>query len=199
MNLPRVLPQNRHSMITQVELVWSMDPCGQLHKAPSLTPLTDLASFNLFLESISVTFASVRSLYLSIQGILFPWLSANRAHLDSNARFTVTEELIMQPLDNMVRNLGSHVCECSIAIPSSMYVPRRIQAEQSRRTRHKVERTLESGKLERHWRPLENSKSLPGYWVRLGQRDKMQSSRSSVSETMAIMGADPYWILNGEW
>jgi len=155
-----LLPQRRLA-ITSVELLWEMDcPPLQDTRYGSLT-------FPQFLDGVPSMFPSVESLHLTVQ-----WRNPRPERWGmpnpTQAAFQTAEETIMHPLDGMVRRLGPHVRDCSIAIPSSMYGPRRRRAKMAGAV---VEQACYGGCLERYWRPLDGPEHRDGYWVRHGHKD----------------------------
>lgn len=161
MHLPRLIPSQRLSSVRSVELIWELEAFHSDSSLPVKRPYCDLPSFHTFLAAVPTIFSGVRSFYISVQGRLFPFGMGNE-------RDEFTRKEILRPIENMIRTLGPQVHDCSIAVPSTFYVTLRDEARQNRQC---IEQASFDGKLERHWRPLQSSESLSGYWVRLGQRD----------------------------
>ncbi|KAJ6445139.1 RES domain-containing protein [Purpureocillium lavendulum] len=155
-----LLPQRRLA-ITSVELLWEMD-CPPLRDSPCGT-----LTFGQFLDGVPVMFPRVESFHLTVQ-----WRNPRPERWGmpnpTQAAFRTAEETIMQPVDGMVRRLGAHVRDCSVAIPSSMYGPRRRRAKVAGAI---VEQACYGGCLERYWRPLDGASHRKGYWVRHGHKD----------------------------
>ncbi|UNI17124.1 hypothetical protein JDV02_003500 [Purpureocillium takamizusanense] len=124
-------------------------------------------TFPQFLDGVPSMFPRAESLHLTVQ-----WRNPRPERWGmpnpTQAAFQTAEEAIMRPLDGMVRRLGPHVRDCSIAIPSSMYGPRRRRAKEAGAV---VEQACYGGCLERYWRPLDGCAHRAGYWVRHGHKD----------------------------
>lgn len=175
MNMHSHLTPERISAIKSVELLWDVEPLSDDDNGNVIDgPLDPRIPFQKFLNAVPTMFPALRSLYISIQGDLqlrpgfYPHFN-RREYAEYVMR--ETEQRIMRPVDEMVRKLGPQVRECSIAVPSTMYAPRRAAA---REAGFKVELACD-GKLERAWRALEDGSAgrggRDGYWVRLGFKD----------------------------
>ncbi|KAH6995884.1 hypothetical protein BKA56DRAFT_472834 [Ilyonectria sp. MPI-CAGE-AT-0026] len=167
MNLPRLLIPQRLEAITSVEILWDWEPFLRQDETAAFMPLSDKKSFHAFLDFIPIAFPKIRSLYVSLQGKLHGYRTSQYPP-PAEERFGILEETIMIPVDNMVRTLGTHVQDISVAIPSTLYFHYRERAQS---LGWKVEQTCVAGQLERHWRPLTDCEFRAGYWVPLGQRD----------------------------
>lgn len=125
-----------------------------------------MRSFWDFLDAAPKLFPNARSMHISIQ-----WMSQYKIELPvtmSEAYFGYAEGGILDRVEAMARRLGPHVQDFSLAIPSSMYRPRRDRA---RRSGQKVEQAWKGGQLERYFHPISGSLHRDGYWVQLGLRD----------------------------
>lgn len=167
MNLPRLLIPQRLEAITSVEILWDWEPFLQRGETAAFMPMSDCKSFQTFLDFIPIAFPKIRSLYVSLQGKLHGYRTSEYPP-STEERFGILEKTIMIPVDNMVRTLGAHVQEISVAIPSTLYYHYRERAQS---LGWKAEQTCATGQLERHWRPLTDCEFRAGYWVPLGQRD----------------------------
>jgi hypothetical protein len=167
-HLPQLLLPQRLSSIKSVEMLWHL----HLYQGSVPHGLLDsgLATFHSLLDCLPSTFPHLRKLYVSLQGDLKP------KNVPLHKLMDVSEPVIMKPVDDMVRRLGPHVQECHIAIPFTLYEPRRYKATGT---------TLKTGwrirnEWQRFWRQLPDTGTgdngartahLRGYWVDLGQMD----------------------------
>ncbi|KYK56088.1 hypothetical protein DCS_08054 [Drechmeria coniospora] len=154
-----LLPQRRWSMAS-VELIWEF-------AEPRLQDtILDHANYTYFLRTVPTVLPRVRSFYLSVQ-----WPKYFPEHVGipdpGEEEFQTDETLIMEPLDHLVRRLGPHVRECAVAIPSTLYGPRRRRAVAAGGV---VEYACYEG-IERLWRPLRGSPHRDGYWLRHGHKN----------------------------
>ena len=173
LNLDRLLLPQRLSAIKSVELVWEFEPFPwpsrpDMKRVPGL--FTGLEYFHQFLDQLPGMFPNLRFLYIALQGNLCPWKRTEAGiRVDWGRRTEIWEEHIMQPIDNMVRRLAPQVQECFIALPSVEYSIRmRVAREQAGVL---VEQVHLGAQRERHWRRVNNSTNLGGYWVMLGKRE----------------------------
>ncbi|KAM0258608.1 hypothetical protein ACHAQJ_003779 [Trichoderma viride] len=165
LNLNSILLPQRLSSITSVELLWDFAPFPSIHPEVIKPPLSDMASYQSFLDVIPTTFPAIRKLHISLQGRIFPTKTVNGSTTWDNNIDRVDE--ILHPIDNFVLELAPHVEVFSLGIPSSLYMHQRDRALKNK---HLVEQA-HLGQHERHWRPLKGSAGRAGYWVWLGQKD----------------------------
>ncbi|KAL6886365.1 hypothetical protein HDV57DRAFT_387809 [Trichoderma longibrachiatum] len=177
LSLPSVLLPQRLASIASVELVWDFAPFPSIHPEVVKPPLSDMASFRLFLDAVPATFPAARKLHISLQGRLYPTRTVNGltswdssgggGGVDDEDR---TDE-ILRPVDELVTRLGPHVTDFSLGIPSSLYQDQRDKALKNGDPVEQAHR----GQHERHWRPLSSEgggdDGRTGYWVWLGQKD----------------------------
>lgn len=169
-HLPQLLLPQRLGNITSVEMVWNFHPFRDA--GPHGLPDSGLTAFYNLLDLLPGTFPHLRKLYLSLQGDMKSSLG-----VPTEKHFDVIESAIMKPVDDMVRRLDPRVDECDIAIPTSLYHPRKYKATG---TSLKLGRKV-CGEWERFWRELSPPATTGdgggtahlrrGYWVRLGQMD----------------------------
>lgn len=173
-NIDRLLLPQRLSKIKSIELIWTLSsPDLPVNPAASLSQvMPPLAELHDFLRSVPTLFPNLNSLYLSVQGCGTPSERQmyHMTYSEEEEIITMTEDAIMKPFDGMVRKLPLSVKTCSLALPSTLYAPRRAKAM---REGIAVQMACEGGKLERHWRPVTGdiSHHLDGYWVRHGFKD----------------------------
>lgn len=175
-NIDHLLLPQRLCKIKSLELIWSLSsPDLPVDLAVPLSPaMPQLRALHDFLKRVPTIFPNLNSLYLSVQGYGIPSDRQIYHMTDSEEEdiIAMIEEAIMKPFDNMVLKLSPSVKDCSLALPSTLYAPRRLKAIEEGVT---VEMACEGGKLERHWRPVtgitNTSHHLNGYWVRHGFRD----------------------------
>jgi hypothetical protein len=166
LNLPKLLLPQRLTSITAVEMLWHVHPLRDaLLNDP---PDSDLSAFYSLLNGLPLTFSSLKKLYISLQGNkrCKQWAGSYDEVLQRS------ESVIMNPIDEMVREMGAQLEECIIALPLPLYNPRRFKARGE---------ILDLGwrvppNMERLWRELPKTKTgqrehLDGYWVCLGQTD----------------------------
>lgn len=164
LNLPKLILPERLASITAVEMLWHVHPLrGALLDDP---PDSDLSTFHSLLNSLPSTFPSLQKLYISLQG---NW-RCKQWSTSYDDLLLRSESVIMNPIDEMVREMGAQLMECIIALPLPLYNSRRLRARGE---------TLDLGwrippNLERLWRELPKRKTgqlehLGGYWVCLGQ------------------------------
>ena len=164
-NLPQLLLPQRLDSITFVEMVWHLRPFQDAGSDDP--PDSSLETFHNLLDVLPPTFPHLKKLYISLQGDMQPRDAPYEKRLD------VTESAIMRPVDDMVRRVGSCMQECNIAIPTSLYQPRKSGATVTNLLWGRKAR----GEWERFWRELPEtemgggSAHLRGYWVRHGQGD----------------------------
>lgn len=146
MQLGELLLPQRISSINSVELLWEFDPFPRIQELPVRGPLSDMESFYRFLDAVPSMFPNVQRLYVSLQGLLHPTTVID-GRTNYNDRISTADNYIMKPVDDMVRKLGAHVLDCSVAIPSSLYAPQR---DRTRDMGGQIEQAYLGGKLERH-------------------------------------------------
>lgn len=193
-NIDQFLLPQRRSCVNSVELTWEFD-------GPRLQDRDcSIPSFNEFLQVVPGMFPRVEFLYLAVQwrAPCPPPGAVPDPSLSSEWECETMEDTVMGPVDMMVRRLGPRVRECSVAIPSSMYGPRRRQAREAGEV---VERASHGGQLERYWRPLSgDSAHHQGYWVREGLRDLAFPDLSPLDEAvLRILGMENRILFRGLW
>ncbi|POR34944.1 Uncharacterized protein TPAR_04833 [Tolypocladium paradoxum] len=188
-NIDRFLLPQRRSSINSVELMWEFD-------APRLQDRDrNIPFFKEFLEVVPSMFPRVEFLHLAVQ-----WRTPCPPHggvpEPSEWEYETMEDIVMRPVDKMVRRLGPRVRECSVAIPSTMYAPRRRRAKEAGEV---VEHACYGGQLERYWRPLGgDSEHHQGYWVRHGLKDVAFPYMSPLDEdVMGILGMEDWILFHG--
>lgn len=167
-----ILPQ-RLARIPAVELIWEIEE-PPVWNSGSGEAYKTLRSFWDFLDAVPKVFSNAKSILIAVQ-----WSPKHKIALPttmSELFFAFAEGGILNRVESMVRKLGPHVTDFSLAIPSSMYRPRRDRA---RRNGLKVEQAWKGGQLERYWSPISGSSSREGYWIRLGLRDITMPQQSS--------------------
>jgi hypothetical protein len=162
-HLPQLLLPQRLSSISSVEAVWDLETSGD-SKPHNISKL-DIFSFSSLLEPLPLTFPHLKTLYISLEGEIQP------PNIDHKEFFEMKEWVIMQPVDDLVRKLGPHLQECTIALPASLYKTMKLKATGG-------SLLLRDGFWDRFWRALggteAGSKSathLQGYWVKRGSLD----------------------------
>lgn len=167
LHLPQLLLTQRLDSITSVEMLWHIGPFQDA--GPYDPPDFGLAGFHNLLDVLPSTFPRLTNLYISLQRDM------KSAGVSLNKFRDVNESVIMTPVDDMVRRLGPCMQECDIAIPTSLYEPRKYKATgTSIQPGRKIR-----GEWERFWQELPETETgdgdrtahLRGYWVRLGQTD----------------------------
>ncbi|PTB66884.1 hypothetical protein BBK36DRAFT_1198760 [Trichoderma citrinoviride] len=190
LSLSSILLPQRLASITSVELLWDFAPFPSIHPEVVKPPLSDMASFRLFLDAVPATFPAARKLHISLQGRLYPTRTVNGlTRWDSSVDRT---DEILRPVDDLVSRLGPHVTDFSLGIPSSLYQDQRDRAlkngdpvEQAHKGRH-----------ERHWRPLEgDGERRTGYWVWLGKKDFTIPYTCSIGEGAHDVIGEENWVL----
>ncbi|KAK1249333.1 hypothetical protein MKX07_002849 [Trichoderma sp. CBMAI-0711] len=169
LSLPSILLPQRLASIASVELLWDFAPFPSIHPEVVKPPLSDMASFRLFLDAVPATFPAARKLHISLQGRLYPTRTVNGlTRWDSSLDRT---DEILRPVDELVARLGPHVTDFSLGIPSSLY---QQQRDKALKNNDPVEQA-HLGQRERHWRPLSEGGGgdggRTGYWVWLGHKD----------------------------
>jgi hypothetical protein len=175
LSLPSILLPQRLASIASVELLWDFAPFPSIHPEVVKPPLSDMASFRLFLDAVPATFPAARKLHISLQGRLYPTRTVNGlTRWDSSLDRT---DEILRPVDELVARLGPHVTDFSLGIPSSLYQQQRDKALKNNDPVEQAHR----GQRERHWRPLseggggdgdgDGDGGRTGYWVWLGHKD----------------------------
>lgn len=149
-------------------------------------PETDLAAFQKLVEILPPMFPSLQKLYLSVQGDM------KRGNLFPDDIVEVTESMIMEPLDDLVRRLGRQLQVCEIAVPTSLYASRKY-ATTGKRFRPVWSREG-FPRRERFWRVVPkalmddgNTESAPhrnGYWLHHGQFDQPHLFSSGMCAAM---------------
>ena len=115
-----LLPQ-RLASITSVEMLWhTWGP-----RATEQEQNHDLRTIGDLMRTLPLTLRHLRRLYVSLRGLYL--LHQELSYPDSYV-LAASEANIMIPFDNMVRNLGPQLRECSIALQASLYEPRKYQA-----------------------------------------------------------------------
>jgi hypothetical protein len=165
LNLPDLLPPKRLASITSVEMIWRLHPFRP--EEPQDAPDSGLDAFTQLLDIVPSLFPRLKTLYISLQGDMRLFKTGEEA-------FTMIEQVLLSPVDDMVSKLGPHVRECDIAVTSIIYTPRHKQAVSAG---HKID-ISGPRRFARHWRPLSNSGNSgrlashrQGYWLRLGVRE----------------------------
>ena len=128
---------------------------------------SELADYASFLDALPTMFPNLASLYLSVQGEIWFTFNFSLLGLSPESVPRTVMERIVEPVDEMVRQLGPHVRNLAVAIPSSLYACHRSDA---RAAGDAVEQACR-GQQERLWRKLSGSAARSGYWVQLGYRD----------------------------
>jgi hypothetical protein len=175
LHLPQLFLPHRLSSIKSVEMLWHL----RLYQdsVPHRPLDSGLAALHSLLDCLPSTFPHLRKLYVSLQGHLKP------KNVPLSKLMDLSEPVIMEPVDDMVRRLGPHVQECRIAIPFTLYEPRRYKATG---TTLKLRWGLRK-EWQRIWRELPDTETkdsgarsahLRGYWVELGQIDVPRSCLS---------------------
>ncbi|KAH6608520.1 hypothetical protein Trco_001866 [Trichoderma cornu-damae] len=190
LSLGSILLPQRLSSITSVELLWEFAPFPSIHPEVVKPPLSDMASFRSFLDAIPTTFPAARKIHISLLGRLYPTKTIDGSTSWDNNIDSADE--ILHPVDSLVLELGPHVRDFSLGIPSSLYKHQRNRAlenndpvEQAHRWQH-----------ERHWRPLKGSDERAGYWVWLGKKDFVRQIICTFAEGGYHHGIDHEdWVL----
>ncbi|KAL6872951.1 hypothetical protein J3F83DRAFT_760023 [Trichoderma novae-zelandiae] len=193
LGLSSILLPQRLASITSVELLWDFAPFPSIHPEVVKPPLSDMASFRLFLDAVPATLPAVRKLHISLQGRLYPTRTVNGlTRWDSSVDRT---DEILRPVDDFVSGLGPRVTDFSLGIPSSLYQDQRDKAFKNNEAVEQAHR----GRHERHWRPLEGGGDglRTGYWVWLGHKDFTMPYVCSMADggvMQDIIGEDN-WVL----
>jgi hypothetical protein len=113
-HLPTLLPTHRLYMITSIELnlcVYGVMQ-GSEHNDPqaALFPDSTRRGFRTLLEAIPRAFPRLHTVFLDIDGNLFPSL-----RLAERAPFY--DQFLFEPIDDMVRKLGPELQEFTLAVP----------------------------------------------------------------------------------
>ncbi|KAI0131562.1 hypothetical protein F4814DRAFT_438006 [Daldinia grandis] len=157
---PSLIRADHRAMITSVEMMWQLN----LHTnaASGWDHLTALV------RAVPDSFSGLRKLYICLGGSWKPPATSPDNCIGE------LETSVLEVMDEMVRNLGPQLQECSIAVPASIFWPQR---EYGIRQGYK----FESGPghvSDRVWRPLaplresENEEDVRfGYWIREGPDD----------------------------
>ncbi|KAK7421181.1 hypothetical protein QQX98_002310 [Neonectria punicea] len=169
MNLPRLLVPQRLEAITSVEILWDFEPFPESGRKSDYQPLADCKSFQAFLNLVPTVFPKLESLYISLQGCLH--YKSSEYPSSEEELFAILEPTIMLPVDNMVRKLGAHVTELSIAIPNSIFYHYQRRAKSMG---WKTEKRSPGDQRARHWRPLADCPFRSGYWVPRGKSTLLQ-------------------------
>lgn len=141
-NVDRFLLPQRLVRIASVQLMWEFDE-PRLHDRAQRVP-----TFKQFLDAVPAIFPHVQQLYLTVQWRTPLPSRADVPRTTTREEFETAEDIVMRPVDRMVRRLGGHVRECSVAIPSTMYDPRQRQAK---RAGQRVEQMFYGDAVERFW------------------------------------------------
>lgn len=162
-HLPRLLLPQRLANTTALELSW--DIClSPVHSRPSWE---DWPAYKAFIVIIASGFPSLKNLYISIQvyRYLCDW---------SATTIESYERKLLEPLDEMVRELSPKLQNCQIAPQRSLYAALKSRAEST--GAHTESGGYGGLRWERFWRPLDMEPSKQttnslGYWVRQGRDD----------------------------
>ncbi|KAK5991786.1 hypothetical protein PT974_07820 [Cladobotryum mycophilum] len=156
MHIDKLLVPQRLTSIRSVELCWELKPYPGYYDTPNNpAALSDMASFHAFLKAVPTMFPNARALHISLRGITFA------------ERSDKIEEDIMEPLDTMIRTLGSHVRDFSVGVSSMLYILQRKRVKEAGWLAEQDSK----GQVERYWRPLDGSPLFSGYWVMLGEKN----------------------------
>lgn len=165
-----LFPAQRLERITSAELIWEIPEAPPWHPHGSSEMYKYLRPLWFFLDEVPAMFPNVRKLHIAIH-----WDGQYLATLQntfSELFFGAMQSGIVDRVDVMVRKLKDSV-EFSLALPSSMYRPRRERAKKTT----KIEQASDGGKLERLWWPMHGA-GRDGYWIRLGLKDLMMPGQS---------------------
>lgn len=160
--MPRLLLPQRLSSIKSAELLWEFEP-HQGEGPTLLHPTPSMESLKTVFGACPSIFRNSKSLYISLQGKVY---GHDPIDYESDDWRESNHDALLEPVDDMVKNLGPRVKECTIAVPSLLYMVRRDRAKRA----GTVVEHFHLGQDERHWRSVESA-SLGGYWVTLGARD----------------------------
>ncbi|CAJ0549643.1 Ff.00g032560.m01.CDS01 [Fusarium sp. VM40] len=181
LRMPALIQQRRLDTITSFEIVWETAPwliVSAVQDDRGAPPLSDLASFELFMDIIPDLFPNIKKLHIAIQGDVLP----RCIHLKKKRRNAIVEEGIIDRVDKMVRQLKHHV-DFSVAMPTSTYI---VQKRRALLQNWKVFQRHETGDIERYWRPLRYCLPRTGYWFCLGEKDVKRKSAMAVIGRKAL-------------
>jgi hypothetical protein len=187
-SLPRLIPPHRLLQVKRVELLWDFPRVPDARNWPRPTP--EMAKFLIFLETLPSVFPGAVSFFIAMQGNVFHHYPRQSTIDDGHETM---RDLLLEPVDEAVRKLGTHIQEFVISIHSIIYRERRDQA---RLKGLPVEQNYR-GQLERHWRPVEQPTNLPGYWVALGENPILLPLACSMGTGFPDLGPKEDKIIDG--
>ncbi|KAF6814814.1 hypothetical protein CSOJ01_03825 [Colletotrichum sojae] len=125
-----------------------------------LPPYSLHESFYELMRHLPPVLSNLQTLHLSLIS------TTARPFPSSDAASALAE--LMKPVEDMLRQLPPTIIECTVAVPSSLYRASRDEAiaEGRRPVDHFCRR-----QRERHWRELNASTGIDGYWMQLGKTD----------------------------
>lgn len=162
MNIHDLIPTRRLERISSVELVWEIPIAPPLHDGAD--PFKSLRPFWSFLDAVPAMFSNAKKIHVAVH-----WHPKYLSHLFdtfSEISFACTQSGVIDRVDGLVRKLRPNI-DFSLAIPSSMYRPRKVAA----RKISKIEQAIDNGKYERYWWNMYGKTRPQGYWVYLGLKD----------------------------
>lgn len=160
LNLPRLLVPDHLATVTSLELL--LDIPNKYRKAPGV-----------ILDQITSTFPNVRTLYLHLDGDLFPQHKGKPVAFDKiDLRASITTDIILVAVDEVYRQLQPHLREFELALQYHIFDPL-SQIAQKRSARLDL---LRSWCLPAFFRPVVGDPghavslgAAGGYWIVMGR------------------------------
>jgi hypothetical protein len=162
LGLDSVLVRQRIASIRAVEIVWEFHPFAEQDAATGPYEQQPRAYHEL-LRRLPTLLPDLRSLMLCL------CLVEPKRYRIRGDDAEALQRTVMEPLDDMVRRLGTHVEECVVSLESGMYDCLRAKAIEAG---EELEQFHLGAVQEQLWRPLHNggTASRQGYWLQLGRR-----------------------------